>query len=125
MPPNGVESTRLGVAVLRCARRFSEHLRRRIPDNTRQRRRTGYRDRTPFRARISDGQADQNPSLLGRHVDELGNTIDGERFTDLEVTEAGRWMGYIFLNPTTGEEGIKHSWVVRHDGLVIGSGWYE
>ena len=47
------------------------------------------------------------------------------KFSELEVTEAGRWVDYLFVNPATGEEGIKHSWVVRHDGLVIGSGWYE
>ena len=34
-------------------------------------------------------------------------------------------MDYVFLNPATGGEGIKHSWVERHGGLVIGSGWYE
>ena len=69
--------------------------------------------------------AHPDPSLLGRHVDELGNTIDGERFTDLEVTEAGLWVDYLFLNPATGQEGIKHSWAVRYDGLYIVSGWYE
>ena len=69
--------------------------------------------------------AHPDPSLLGRHVDELGNTIDGERFTDLEVTEAGLWVDYLFLNPATGQEGIKHSWAVRYDGLLFGSGWYD
>ena len=69
--------------------------------------------------------AHRDPSLLGRHIDELGNTVDGEKFSELEVTEAGRWVDYVFVNPATGEEGIKHYWVVRHDGLVIGSGWYE
>ena len=69
--------------------------------------------------------AHRDSSLLGRHIDEVGNTIDGEKFSELEVTEAGRWVDYLFVNPATGEEGIKHSWVVRHDGLVIGSGWYE
>ena len=43
----------------------------------------------------------------------------------MEVTEAGRWVDYVFVNPATGDEGIKHSWVMRHDGLIIGSGWYE
>ena len=69
--------------------------------------------------------AHPDPSLLDRHVDELGNTIDGERFTDLEVTEAGLWVDYLFLNPATGQEGIKHSWAVRYDGLYIVSDWYE
>ena len=69
--------------------------------------------------------AHRDPSLLGKHIDEVGNTIDGRRFSDLEVTEAGRWVDYVFVNPATGDEGIKHSWVMRHDGLIIGSGWYE
>ena len=69
--------------------------------------------------------AHRDPSLLGKHIDEVGNTIDGRRFSDLEVTEAGRWVDDVFVNPATGDEGIKHSWVMRHDGLIIGSGWYE
>ncbi len=69
--------------------------------------------------------AHRDPSLLGKHIDELGSTIDGVKFSELEVTEAGRWVDYVFLNPATGGEGIKHSWVVRYEGLVIGSGWYE
>ena len=55
-------------------------------------------------------------SLLGKHIDEVGNTIDRKKFSELKVTEAGRWVSYVFLNPATGDEGIKHSWVVRHDG---------
>ena len=69
--------------------------------------------------------ARRDPSLLGKHVDELGNTIDGVKFSELEVTEAGRRVDYVFLNPATGGEGIKHSWVVCYEGLVIGLGWYE
>ena len=69
--------------------------------------------------------AHRDASLLSKHVDELGSTVDGIKFSDLEVTEAGRWVDYAFLNPATDSKGIKHSWVVRHDGLLIGSGWYE
>ncbi len=69
--------------------------------------------------------AHRDPSLLGKHIDELGNTVDGTKFSELEVSDAGRWVDYVFINPATGEEGIKHSWAVRHDGLIIGSGWYE
>lgn len=39
--------------------------------------------------------------------------------------EAGRWVDHVNLNPATGQEGVKHSWVIRHDGLLFGSGWYE
>ena len=41
------------------------------------------------------------------------------------VTEAGRWVDYVFLDPAIGQNRQKHSWVIRHDGLIFGSGWYE
>ena len=41
------------------------------------------------------------------------------------ATEEGDWVDYVKINPETGREQQKHSWVVRHDGLVFGSGWYE
>ena len=41
------------------------------------------------------------------------------------ATEEGDWVDYVKLNPETGREQQKHSWVVLHDGLVFGSGWYE
>ncbi len=31
----------------------------------------------------------------------------------------------MFLNPTTGEEDLKHAWVVLNDGRTFGSGWYK
>lgn len=43
----------------------------------------------------------------------------------LSATEAGKWVSYVYSNPATGEEGRKHTWMVRHDGLFFGSGWYE
>lgn len=43
----------------------------------------------------------------------------------LSATEAGKWVSYVHRNPETGEEARKHTWVVRHDGLFFGSGWYE
>ena len=39
--------------------------------------------------------------------------------------EAGKWFTYTFHNPGTGAMQTKHSWVVRHDGKIFGSGWYE
>jgi len=43
----------------------------------------------------------------------------------LAATEDGHWVSYVFVNPDTGEEQRKHAWVVPHDGLIFGSGWYE
>ena len=39
--------------------------------------------------------------------------------------EDGRWVDYVFVNPTTGEPERKHTWVIKHDGLSFASGWYE
>ena len=41
------------------------------------------------------------------------------------VTEDGAWTSYTYLNPSTGNVETKHSWVIRHDGMIFGSGWYE
>lgn len=41
------------------------------------------------------------------------------------ATEEGRWVDYFFGHPETGQPQQKHSWVVHHDGLFIGSGWYD
>ena len=43
----------------------------------------------------------------------------------LATDEEGRWVTYVFLNPRTNQQELKHAWVVRHDGLIFGSGWYE
>ena len=43
----------------------------------------------------------------------------------LSATEAGRWVDYVLLNPATGDDRQKHTWAVRHDGLLFASGWYE
>ena len=41
------------------------------------------------------------------------------------TTRAGRWVNYIFLNPDTGQEELKHTWIVRRGDYLFGSGWYE
>ena len=43
----------------------------------------------------------------------------------LGATESGRWVDYVLLNPETGDDRQKHTWAVRHDGLIFASGWYE
>ena len=69
--------------------------------------------------------ANRDQSLVGRDVSDLGADVNGKNLGEIEVTEAGRWVDYVFVNPATGEEGFKHSWDVLHDGIIIGSGWYE
>ena len=43
----------------------------------------------------------------------------------LAATGDGRWVDYVLENPETGRNQQKHTWVVRHDGLLFASGWYE
>lgn len=69
------------------------------------------------------------------HYDPERMGLDAASLTDSEgrlygpelvgATEEGDWVNYVKLNPETGLAQQKHSWVVRYDGLVFGSGWYE
>lgn len=69
------------------------------------------------------------PDNVGVAVDQLPGLIgeDGHNYgTDIaNAPESGDWVQYTYRNPDTGREETKHSWVIRHDGLVFGSGWYE
>ena len=72
--------------------------------------------------------AHANPDLRGEDMKgDLGLDVDGYRYGDLllSATEEGLWVDYLYLNLATSDEAVKHSWVVRHDGVLIGSGWYE
>ena len=39
-------------------------------------------------------------------------------------TSDGFWEDYVFLNPITGEDQLKRSWLVLHDGYIFGAGYY-
>ncbi|MCY3904176.1 MAG: cache domain-containing protein [Caldilineaceae bacterium] len=70
--------------------------------------------------------AHYNPEIVGRdpalRVDSTGYFFGDDL---LSATEEGKWVSYLAPNPETGEEARKHAWVVRHDDLFFGSGWYE
>jgi hypothetical protein len=34
-------------------------------------------------------------------------------------------VDYPFINPAIETNGIDHFWLVRHDGVYLGFGWYE
>ena len=76
----------------------------------------------------SDGYtiAHHNPQFRGRdpslRVDATGYFYGDDLRS---ATEAGHWVDYLLLNPESGENRQKHTWIVRHDGLLFGSGWYE
>ena len=72
--------------------------------------------------------AHADPNILGLDLKgPLGTDITGRVFglEMLRADEDGLWVDYVFLNPATGQQQVKHAWVLRYDGLLVGSGWYE
>ena len=71
--------------------------------------------------------AHANPVQLGRHVDDIPgpNNYPAGAAVAATADEDGAWFDYTFLNLDTGTTETKHSWMVMHDGIMFGSGWYE
>ena len=76
-----------------------------------------------------------NPDRLGLDLNGwVGTDANGYNFGPkmLAATEEGNWVSYVYRNPESGalipgslgQEELKNAWVVRHDGLLFGSGWY-
>lgn len=66
------------------------------------------------------------PERLGKKLSELTDVTDYNYGADFAATtDKGSWVEYIYLNPTRDLYEKKHSWAVKHDGLIFGSGWYE
>ena len=71
----------------------------------------------------------ENPSQVGRSASKvlgsneypLGEAIVGAARSNPE----GAWLDYNFVDPASGRYETKHLWMVLHDRLVFGSGWYE
>ena len=68
-----------------------------------------------------------DPSLVGKPVSEaIGpNAYPAGSAVAASADEDGAWFDYTFYNPATGAAETKHSWMVIHDGITFGSGWYE
>lgn len=64
------------------------------------------------------GKPLSSDDFLGADGFHFGNAIK-------EAGEDGEWVSYSYLNPNSGGEEQKHTWVVREDGLIFGSGWYQ
>ena len=66
------------------------------------------------------------PDILGTNR-AVATDVNGRLYGPelLAVTENGRWVDYYFTHPETGEAERKHTWIVRHDGLLFASGWYR
>ena len=76
-----------------------------------------------------------DPGRRGLDVNEwVGTDLNGYVFGPemLSAPEDGKWVTYVYKNPDAGGLGddpagefqLKNAWVVRHDGLLFGSGWY-
>ena len=67
------------------------------------------------------------PSNVGKFPDEIisPDGYPAGAQVAAAAVEGGAWTSYTYLNPSTGNVQTKHSWVIRHEGLVFGSGWYE
>ena len=67
------------------------------------------------------------PDLVGKHASQvLGpNSYPSGSALAASATESGAWFDYTYANPASAAVETKHSWVIIHDGLIFGSGWYE
>ena len=74
-------------------------------------------------------------SRIGLDLNEwVGTDANGYNFGTeiLTATQEGKWVSYVYNNPETDSLGsesveeyqLKKAWVVWHDGLLFGSGWY-
>ena len=67
-----------------------------------------------------------NPDLIGSTSD--WDAISSDLPVDDILSEIGRgtgmWVNYQFTNPATGDTEDKRTWLIMHDGLVFGSGYY-
>ena len=63
--------------------------------------------------------AHYDPTVLGRPLDHVLETAG------FVAEEEGSWVTLEEANPDTGRVEEKHAWVISHDGLVFGSGWYH
>ena len=67
-----------------------------------------------------------DPALIGMpDWDAIASALSiTDILEDLE-TEPGVWASYAHTNPATGETENKHTWLIIHDGLIFGSGYYS
>ena len=75
----------------------------------------------------ADGTRHAHPNLpAGANILDGGPDISGYNFrADIVAIEDRGWVSYVFENPETGEQGRKHTWIVRRDDLLFAAGWYE
>ena len=71
--------------------------------------------------------AHANPALVGQLASDITGPNNYPTGAAVAATadESGAWFDYTFTNLATGSVETKHSWMVIHDRITFGSGWYE
>ena len=68
-----------------------------------------------------------NQDFVGGHTSEIkgGNGYPSGQIVLDSATRDGQWSSYTLYNQATGRTQSKHSWIIEHDGMIFGSGYYE
>ena len=67
-----------------------------------------------------------DPGLTGTaDWDAIAAALPAQDVLDVISRGTGMWVSYGHTNPATGQEEAKRTWLVMHDGLVFGSGYYS
>ncbi|MBI1657679.1 MAG: hypothetical protein IS632_02740, partial [Thaumarchaeota archaeon] len=67
-----------------------------------------------------------NPDLIGMSDwDVISSTLQVDDILNEIGRGTGIWASYTHTNPVTGGEEGKRTWLIMHDGLVFGSGYYS
>ena len=66
------------------------------------------------------------PEFVGTDIKEI-HGLDGSPLGAeiAKATASGLWIEYLWPNPESGENELKRTWAIRHDGYLFASGYYE
>ena len=85
-------------------------------------------DSYPFVITSDDAIEIADGSILDRRGDKAWSDIEIQAAVgsvrDIINAGDGAWITYAFLNPSTGMDQAKTSWIVQRDGYIFGSGFY-
>ena len=67
-----------------------------------------------------------DPELVGGESDwdAILSVFTVQDILDAMGNDGGAWVSYSHTEPVTGEQEIKRTWLVLHEGIIIGSGYY-
>ena len=66
------------------------------------------------------------PVLIGVDVKDLISFVDYPLGLEIaKATEEGHWIDYLAHNPEANKLQLKRTWVMRYDGYIFGSGYYQ